>query len=175
MEKDKIIALFKNIGLSENEARVYFAMLSVGPSPIMKIARAAGVKRTTVYPVIETLKNRGLARVEQPGLKQKFAAEDPSKLEAVIDAQQREFKNAIPSLRSLYFSDESATTVKYYQGLKAIKGIYDDLLAGLKPGDFYLAISNIQNWQGLDETFFMKHVEDRAHLRVKTRDRKSVV
>ncbi len=70
MEKEKIVELLSQIGLSQNEACVYFALLSIGASPVLKIARASGVKRTTVYPVLESLKEQGLVRVESTGLKQ---------------------------------------------------------------------------------------------------------
>ena len=169
MEKEKIIKMFEGIGLSENEAKVYFAMLSIGPSTAQKISRSSGLKRTAIYPVVEALKNEGLARIEMEGLKQKFAAEDPKKLEAVIDERNRIFKQKVPLLSSLFVSDESASTVKCYQGLKAIKGVYDDLLRDIKSGDYYYSIADVEKWQGHDEKFFMGHVEDRSKLDVKTR------
>ena len=56
------------------------------------------------------------------------------------------------------------------QKMQPIKNIYNDLLKDLKPHDFYYAISNISEWQGLDEEFFMKnHVEKRAEMRIDTK------
>ena len=169
MEKEKIIALFESIGLSENESKVYFAMLGNGPSNVQKIARSSGVKRTTIYQILESLKNQGLARVELTGLKQKFVAEDPAKLEAVVEAKSKALKDTIPSLRSLFVSDESSSSVKYYQGLRAIRGIYDNLLDTIRPGDYYTAIFDVDKWDAIDEGFLLKHIERRATLRVNTR------
>ena len=170
MEKEKILTLFESIGLSENEAKVYFAMLGGGPSNVQKIARSSGVKRTTIYQILESLKDQGLCRVELTGLKQKFVAEDPAKLEAVVEAKSRALKDTIPALRSLYVSDESASSVKYYQGMRAIQGIYTDLLKNIKSGDFYLAVFDAEKWDKIESgDFLMKHVEERAKLNVKTR------
>ena len=41
-----------DLGLTENEAKVYVAALSLGPATILKIAQAAAIKRTTVYFVV---------------------------------------------------------------------------------------------------------------------------
>ena len=64
MGKNNLVEILKEIGLSEHESAVYFTMVSLGPSPILKIARASGVKRTTIYSVIDSLKEKGLVRVE---------------------------------------------------------------------------------------------------------------
>ncbi len=170
MDKEKIIELFKGLGLSDNEAKVYFALLGNGASNVQSIARSSGVKRTTIYPILESLKNQGLVRVELPGLKQKFVAEDPAKLEALVETRARALKDTIPVLRSMFVSDESTSSVKYYQGVRAIRGIYDDLLKDLKAGDFYLAVFDPEKWDkaGLGD-FLMKHVEDRAKLNIETR------
>mgnify|MGYP000493818594 CR=1 FL=1 len=48
--------------------------------------------------------------------------------------------------------------------------MYDDLLKDLKPHDYYFAISNIAEWQSLDEDFFLKeHVEKRIPMRLETK------
>jgi hypothetical protein len=40
----------------------------------------------------------------------------------------------------------------------------------MKPHDFYYAISNIAEWQTLDEEFFLKnHVERRVDMRIETK------
>lgn len=47
--------ILKNIGLSEKAARVYLASLELGEAPVQKLAERAGLKRTTVYYVLEEL------------------------------------------------------------------------------------------------------------------------
>ena len=39
-----MINQLKNLGLTENEAKVYVAMLELGPAPVAEIAQKAGIK-----------------------------------------------------------------------------------------------------------------------------------
>ena len=50
----------EKIGLTEKEAAVYLALLKLGPTTALKIARETGIKRPTVYTTLDALKGRGL-------------------------------------------------------------------------------------------------------------------
>ena len=65
MKNDKLVKILENLGLSDNEARVYLASLSLGSTTIMKIAQTAEIKRTTVYSVIDSLKQKVPAKIEK--------------------------------------------------------------------------------------------------------------
>src|SRR3989338_8744923 len=76
------------IGLSEHEATVYHSALALGPSTVLALSRASGVRRTTVYSVIETLKRKGLMAEELKGFKTIFFANSPNKLEQVLEERR---------------------------------------------------------------------------------------
>ena len=63
----KLVNTLINMGLSENESDVYLTALSLGPCKVSDIARNSGIKRTTVYSVMEALKKIGLIVIEQRG------------------------------------------------------------------------------------------------------------
>lgn len=69
MKNIKLLETLKDIGLDESEAQVYLTSLSLGPTTVLRIARGGETKRTTVYGIIESLKNKGLMKVELKGLK----------------------------------------------------------------------------------------------------------
>jgi sugar-specific transcriptional regulator TrmB len=73
MQNTKLTKILTDLGLSEHEALVYLANISLGPTTILKIAQAAEIKRTTVYAVIESLKTKGLINVQIKGFKKLFA------------------------------------------------------------------------------------------------------
>jgi sugar-specific transcriptional regulator TrmB len=77
----------RHLGLSENEAKVYMAMLELGPSVVVEIARKSGINRPTTYVQIESLKKKGLVSTQAKGKKQFFIAESPDKLELLIEKQ----------------------------------------------------------------------------------------
>jgi len=59
-----MLTQLKHIGLSNNEAKVYLAMLELGPSPVLDIAAKAAINRPTTYVQIELLKKKGLVSIK---------------------------------------------------------------------------------------------------------------
>ncbi len=170
MKNPKLLGTLKDIGLDETEAQIYLTSLSLGPTTVLKIARSSYIKRTTVYGVIESLQSKGLMRIELKGLKQLYVAENPEKLEAILDNRKREFSAKLPDFMALYKLEGGESTIKYYTGLKAMKRIYLSTLDEVKSGDEYLVITNQEKWFLLDPDFWMKeYIEERAKLPCKTR------
>src|SRR3989344_2889997 len=101
MKNSKLLDILNKIGLSEKEANVYLASLSLGPTTILKLARACNIKRTTIYGIVENLKQKGLMSIEQKGLKKIYAPENPEKLEVILESRQLEFKNHLPEFLGL--------------------------------------------------------------------------
>ena len=168
MTKKKINEVLHGLGLSEKEALVYYASLSLGPTTILRIARAAELKRTTVYSVIEALKQRGLMSIEVKGFKKFFVAEDPKTLESMLDVTKARLHASLPDLYALY-NTKGGDAVKYYEGLAAIKLIYKQLLHDISPGEDYLVIANDQAWFDLDRDYFQHFTEQRAKLPITTK------
>ena len=54
------IETLKQLGLSDKEAKVYLAALTLGTAPLVQIARKAGVKLSTTHLTIATLLQRHL-------------------------------------------------------------------------------------------------------------------
>lgn len=169
MERNHYIELLKEIGLSEHESTVYFTMVSLGPSPILKIARASGMKRTTIYYVIDSLKEKGLARVDLKGFKSLYTAESPEKLENILENRKNKFKHHLNDLLAIYNKGGGETLIKIYEGLEATKSIYNGLLQDIKPGEDYLVIAGMKKAFDLDREFFKDLQNRRAKLPIKIR------
>jgi sugar-specific transcriptional regulator TrmB len=117
----------KSLGLSDNEAKVYLAMLELGPAAVLEIASKAEINRPTAYVQIESLKKRGLVSTQTKGKKQLFMAESPEHLEGMLDNQihqvavQKEiFAQMLPNLLSVYQSSGSRPTVRFFDGKEGI-------------------------------------------------------
>lgn len=169
MKADKLLTTLKDLGLSENEAKVYLASLSLGPSTILKIAKTAEIKRTTVYSLIESLKQKGLINIEVRGFKKLFAAENPEKLENILEERRKKLKSSLPEFLALYSLKGGESIIKYYEGLVAVKSIYEELLKDVKPHEDYLVITHQQQWHDLDPEYFQKFTQRRAKLNIKIR------
>lgn len=123
MKKSQIQDFLTELGLTENEAAVYLIGLSLGPTTILNIAKASGIRRTTVYSVVEVLKTKGLMHIEPRGFKQVFVAESPEKLELILEAKRSSLRRMLPELSALYNLKGGESTIKYYEGMEAIKYI----------------------------------------------------
>ena len=169
MQKDDIKEILMDFGLSEHEALVYLSSLTLGPSTVNKIAKHSGVKRTTVYPVIEAMKKKGIMNIEINGLKKLFIAESPEKLESIIEQKKIRLKSMIPELTALYSLRSGESLIKYYEGIEGIKLVYDNILHSLKYGDEYLIISDLHRFLNIDREYFTDHIEKRSKLNLKVR------
>ena len=164
MKNNKLLDILKDLGLSENEAKVYLSVLSLGSSTILKIARNADMKRTTIYSVIESLRQKGLILVEMQGIKQLFVAENPENLISILENRKRKFQDFLPEFLALYNLKGGEGFIKYYEGLESVKNIYEELLKEAKPHEDYLVITDQQQWHNLDANYFQKFIEKRAKL-----------
>ena len=125
----------KNIGLSDNEAKVYMAMLELGPSPVVEIARKAEVNRPTAYVQIESLKKKGLVSMQTKGKKNLFIAESPARLEFYLDSELKdveqkkdELGKILPDLDKLFASAGSRPSVRFFEGKEGVLAMQDMLL-----------------------------------------------
>ncbi len=167
MKNAKLLQTLENIGLSKGEAEVYLASLSLGPSTVKKIANASEVKRTTVYSIVESLKQKGLMHIEEKGFKKFFVPESPEKLEIVLEKRKKEFHQLLPEFSSIYSLKESDSTIRYYEGLESIKGMFNMIINDMKAGDEYVVVADQETWYKQDPKFFQDFMERRAKLPIK--------
>lgn len=158
-----------DLGLTENEAKVYLAALTLGPTTILKLAQAAETKRTTVYSVVESLKMKGLITIEVKGFKKLFVAESPEKLETILENRKTLLAKTLPEFSALYNLKGGESQIKYYEGLSGIKSVYENLIRDVRPKEDYSIISHQEQWINLDPEFFLDFTKRRAKLNINIR------
>lgn len=118
----------QDLGLSDKEAKLYLAVLELGEANIQQIAQKSGIKRTTVYDVINSLKEKRLLTEITKGKKAFFSAEDPRKIESQLDEKKETLKKILPELLSITNLLDKKPTIKFYEGNEGIKEVYRDTL-----------------------------------------------
>jgi len=169
MENNKLLDILRELGLSENESRTYLSLISLGPSTVLKISKASGINRTSLYSMIDALKQKGLISIDIKGFKKLLVAESPEKLEVVLEDRKRLFKKNLPDFMSLYNSKGEAGFLRYHEGLESIKSVYESMLRDIKPGEDYLIVSDAARQVALDRKYFMDFIERRGKLPIKVR------
>ena len=144
------IETIKQLGISENEARVYVAALELGQATVQDLGKKARVKRTTVYTTIEGLKEKGLLAETKKGKKTLFIAQNPEALLSLSEKRLVEIKKALPELKSIYNAGGAEKPkLKFYEGKEGYFVVYQDILKQ-NPKEL-LVIASYKDW--------LKHID----------------
>lgn len=116
------------LGLTDKEAAVYLALLELGPSPVQDVAMKSGSNRSTVYAVLESLRTRGLATVEENGKRAQYRPAPPERLEKLLHEEQELIQQkiatlgtAMPLFRAVYNSTPGKPSVRFFEGEEGIR------------------------------------------------------
>jgi len=120
----------KELGLSENEIKVYLSCLKAGVATVSSIAEMANLPRTTTYDLLKSLKEKGYASyVIKSGVKY-FNVVDPSAIIDKIKEKEESFKAILPDLRELQKMTIKKPKVEFYEGIEGLKTVSNDLIKG---------------------------------------------
>lgn len=141
-------------GLNEKEASVYLALLELGKTNIERISRKSKIKRSTVYEIIKTLKEKGFIESTIQKSKRLFYAHDPRILEESIAEKYEEIQKLMPELLSISNLIDKKPKVRYFEGEEELKEIYKETLKF--PNQEVLAWVTDQLGDDFDESWYMK-------------------
>ena len=126
----EILARLEQLGLSNDEARLYIALLKES-SNHLRLSRATGIDRAKIYRLIERLEKRSLIARRTDDRGTFLIAADPRLLEIDLVSEERhlrERRNALdtvlPSLNSIQAMpapDETGFNIKIYEGQAGFK------------------------------------------------------
>jgi len=118
----------EKIGLSTNEAKIYIAGLSLGPSLASKIAKKSGLKRSLGYHLINSLLDKGLASKTGKKHDHRFTMEPPARLKDFIKRKQSELKRIesqideiSAELETIHSPKLRPASVRFYEGAEGVK------------------------------------------------------
>lgn len=121
--------ILKNIGLSEKAARVYLASLDLGEAPVQKLAKQAGLKRTTVYYVLEELLSFGALIETRRNKKVEYMPSEPSHLLRRAKERLNDFESALGIFEERKLAHAPKPQVLFLNGPAGFKEIWDMIFA----------------------------------------------
>ena len=141
----------EDIGLSENEAKVYLASLELGPATADQLAKQAKIKRPTTYVQIKSLMDVGLMSTYEEGKKTFFAPESPELLKRLllkqreaVDVRERDLSSFLPELIRQFEGAEERPLVRFFDGREGIRTMREEMLETSKTKEF-LTIYSLDN------------------------------
>ena len=112
--EDKEVAALRRLGLTEYEARIYLALIRMGPKKASEVSFFGQVPRTKTYGSIRELQRKGLIRVI-PGKPELYAPASPSDLLLpVVTKLNREAHESEDIVQALAVLFESSRYTKQY-------------------------------------------------------------
>lgn len=116
----KIEEILQNLGLNEKQATVYVNLLQLGKATAYKIAQKSGLKRPTVYVILDELREKGLVLKVPYPKKQIYSAKHPEDLIHEAEERLKKVNSVLPELLALTHGEEKPSTM-YFDGIKGVK------------------------------------------------------
>ncbi|WP_058365207.1 TrmB family transcriptional regulator [Haloparvum sedimenti] len=148
MTDDDAVPALERLGLATNEAKVLLGLQSIGTGPARRIAEAADVPRSQVYPATDGLQSRGLLHVQHTNPKE-YQALSPDETVGVLRSRlERDLEAAREGLqrreRDQTGADETAEEIWVVRGresvdarvIELIRNADRRLVAGIAEAEF---------------------------------------
>ncbi len=129
------------VGLSDKEAKIYLFLLTVDESNVAEISKKTKVNRTTIYPVIDSLTEKGLVQEIIKNDKTHIQALSPEKIETYIEEQKIKLseqskivKDMVPKFKAIARGLGERPIVEYYTGQEEILRSAKNVFTGGEEG-----------------------------------------
>ena len=129
---EELIVLQK-LGLNEKEAKIYLALLKLGESTSVQLAKEIDVHRRTIYDNLNILIKKGLVSYKIKNGVKYFNASNPNSFKIILEEKQNILKNILPSLTEKYKDKIPLPIFNIYTGNEAVKTILEDVIQQKKP------------------------------------------
>ncbi len=122
------IETLREIGLTNNEALVYRALLELGPSLAGQISRKTGLHRRTVYDTTEMLIKKGLVGYIVKNNRRLFQASNPKAFLDILKEKENTISSILPEMLMHYEKTKEKEETNFYKGKQGLKTVFEDQL-----------------------------------------------
>lgn len=129
--------LLAKLGLSKIEIIIYQTLLESGHLSISALAEKTGLYRPQIYKYLPQLINANLVSESRLGQRKVYVAESPRQLEKLADNVRTEIQDSLPDLLALYSTSKRKPLVRYLEGTRGIKKVYQDVIDTCQKNDVY--------------------------------------
>lgn len=155
-----------NLGLYEDEAKVYISCLELGGGYVSAIAKRAGVHRVTCYHTLDNLVKKGLLEITNSHNTKTYKALDP---ETLVKKQAEKLINAkrlLPELKSLLPNQAFKPSVRFIEGAEGIKNILEETL---NTAEEIVGYTNVDKLVKLFPEYLYYYAEERQKRKIHSR------
>lgn len=118
----------REAGLTENESKVYLALLDLGPSLAGQISRKTGMHRRSVYDTTEMLIKKGLVGYILKNNRRLFQAASPERILEIVKEKERAIESVLPLMKEKFVKTKEKEETNFYKGKEGLKTVFEDQL-----------------------------------------------
>jgi len=159
----------RRLGFSDNEVKIYLALLRMGRSKAGRIAKECFLERTSTYNALKKLHEKGLVSSVIEANRKVFAAAAPAKILDVFREREERAALLVPKLEQLKRFELERENILKFRGFSGVKTVLNDVLNTCKEGGEYLIMGSENQLSELMPTFARIFVakKDRKRLRAR--------
>jgi sugar-specific transcriptional regulator TrmB len=149
------------LGLNNNEAKVYYALLVKGEATAQELVKSLGVYRNIIYDNLEKLMGKGLISFVNEGNKRKFIAEKPQAIVEFLESKKSELddkiktaKSFMPKINEMLKNTKARQEVSVFRGVQGLKKVLSEIVQARK--SWCIGITN-NSTKILGETYWKNY------------------
>jgi sugar-specific transcriptional regulator TrmB len=120
-----ILELIKQFGLNDTEAKLYKAALELGEASVQDMARIAGVKRTSIYYMLDDLVSKGILVSLKRNKKVRYTATPPSDLLKAFRSRLVDLEDSIQTIEDHRKTFFRRPAVYFLEGPSGFKQVWN--------------------------------------------------
>ncbi len=137
--------VLQEIGLTQNEIKIYLALLELGESKSGEILKKSGLNSGKIYEILDSLQKKGIVSfIIKSGVKY-FSPANPKRLldylsekKQVILKQEEDYKSILPELLKKVSLKSPKARIEIFTGIKGMKTAYAKELEFSKSNTIYV-------------------------------------
>jgi len=158
----------QDLNINSQQAKLYLAALQLSSASVAELALKAGVERTACYPHLKKLVKIGLLSVALKKDKTVFIAENPKKINEILEEKKNHFNKLMPDLLAIFNAKDIKPKVRYYEGREGMKNILlNSIKSGSKENLHLNPFNNVIEVLGKD--FARHYIETRVKNKINVR------
>jgi HTH-type transcriptional regulator, sugar sensing transcriptional regulator len=155
----------KSYGLSDKEVNIYLTALKSSSSTANRLSELSGIRRSTVYEILESLKKKGLVSSFMREKKYYFSAAAPETLIKLLKEKEKTIQTILPELKKLIDSIHERPGVELFEGTLGIKGAVEDMLNYKEIHGYGASVVADRVFGSFTANFAKKRVENKVMLK----------
>ena len=142
----------RELGLTDNEVRIYLLLLQHGAMNPAEIAQRLGLHRGYIYDALERMQEKEVINSVLKTNKKYFQATNPENLVELLKLRLENFQKVVPDLMKLQQLTQEETSVEVHKGKRVYRTLLKDIIASVKQNDYVYLV-------GVDENVLLTEVE----------------